>query len=273
MDVQDPVATEAPQLLQQLQHLGWVDHTALAVLLVFFVIGLFKGLIWQVSRIGILVVAYVAAGRLGGTVGGWLARTPAVGGAAAGDPARLAAADTPETTLYLAYVLIFLAVLIALSLLAMLLQRLAQKAGLGFFDRLGGGLLGIATGACVVLFGLFVVNMFFSGSQLASAAETSHALRLSRRAIDLLGDGVPDELRTVIALAPLHAPAPAGAEPSPADPAPAGAAPAPSGSGAVGPGPGDRPAAPPRAPEPSTDESTPRQRVAPQAPIPDQPPR
>ncbi len=213
---QDPAGPKAPELLHQLQHLGWVDHTALAVLLVFFVLGLFKGLIWQVSRIGILVVAYVAAGRFGGTVGEWFARTPAVGGTA-----QQAPADAPETTLYLAYVLIFLVVLVALSLLAMLIHRLAQKAGLGFFDRLGGGLLGIATGACVVLFGLFVVNMFFSGSQLASAAETSHALRISQRAIDLLGEGVPDELRTVIALAPLHTPVAPKPSPTPGG-APAG---------------------------------------------------
>ncbi|MBL9078980.1 MAG: CvpA family protein [Planctomycetes bacterium] len=198
---QDPAAAPAPSpdLLQSLQHLGWVDLTALAVLLVFFVIGLFKGLIWQVSRIAILVLAYVAAGRFGATVGAWFARTPAVGG----EPGR-ATGDTPDTTLYLAYVLIFLAVLVVLSLASILLQRLAQKAGLGFFDRLGGGVLGVATGACVVLFGLFVVNMFFQGSHLASAAHSSHALRLSRRAIDLLGDGVPDELRTVIALQPLR---------------------------------------------------------------------
>lgn len=220
--LQDPAAAAAPHWLSELQHLGWVDHTAIAVLLVFFVLGLFKGLIWQVSRIGILVVAYVAAGRLGATVGGWLLRTPAVGG----DANAPAATDTPETTLYLAYVLIFLVVLVALSLLAMLLQRLARQAGLGFFDRLGGGVLGVATGACVVLFGLFVVNMFFDGSQLANAAESSHALRLSRRAIDLLGDDVPDELRTVIALAPLHAPAPA-TTPAPGPDAPPAVPPAP----------------------------------------------
>ena len=201
---QDPaLAAPEAEVLQELQHLGWVDHTALAVLLVFFVIGLFKGLIWQVSRVAILVLAYVVAGRHGATVGAWFARTPEVGGDAA-----QAAAATPSTTLYLAYVLLFLVVLVVLSLSAILLQRLAQKAGLGFFDRLGGGVLGVATGACVVLFGVYVVHMFFPRSQLAVAAESSHALRLSRRAIDLLGEGVPDDLRTVIALAPLRAPAP-----------------------------------------------------------------
>lgn len=198
---QDPAATpgSSEPILHQLELLGWIDRTALAVLVVFFVIGLFKGLIWQVSRIVILVAAYVLAGRFGADIGAFLARTPAVGGRADASPL-----DTPDTTLYLAYVLVFLGVLTVLSLLAMLVQKLAAKAGLGFFDRLGGGLLGVATGACVVLFGLFVVHMFFRGSQLALAAETSHSLQLSRRAIDWLGEAVPDDLRTVFSLTPLH---------------------------------------------------------------------
>lgn len=214
---QDPAAQPqaAEPILHQIELLGWVDRTALAVLVVFFVIGLFKGLIWQVSRIVILVAAYVLAGRFGADVGAFLARTPAVGGRADALPV-----DTPDTTLYLAYVLVFLGVLIVLSLLAMLVQKLAAKAGLGLFDRLGGGLLGVATGACVVLFGLFVVDMFFRGSQLAMAAETSHSLQLSRRAIDMLGEAVPDELRTVFSLTPLHPAAhlPLPDQPLPGDP-------------------------------------------------------
>lgn len=199
---QDQPAAGA-DVIQQLQWLGWVDRTAIAVLVVFFVIGLFKGLIWQVSRIVILVAAYGIAGRYGAAVGDLLARTPAVGGSAGPGPV-----DTPDTTLYLAYVLLFLAVLVVLSLLAMLVQKLAAKAGLGFFDRLGGGVVGVATGGCVVLFGLFVVHMFFRGSKLAEAAEASHSLRLSRRAIDWLGQTVPDDLRSVLALQPLSSPTP-----------------------------------------------------------------
>jgi uncharacterized membrane protein required for colicin V production len=190
------------------------------VLLVFFVLGLFKGLVWQVSRIAILATAYVVAGRFGGDLavvlagpaeGPAVAAAPAVApppGAegAAAVPAAVPAAAPGETTIYLAYVLLFVAVLVVLSLLAMLVQKLVAKAGLTFFDRLGGGVLGIATGACVVVFGLSLVNMFFRQSHLAMAAERSQSQRLSKRAIDWFGDRVPDELREVFALAPLHPP-------------------------------------------------------------------
>jgi membrane protein required for colicin V production len=198
---QDAAATAAApaDFAALLQSIGWVDRTALAVLLVFFVIGLFKGLVWQVSRILILVAAYVVAGRFGHDLGAMLARSPAGGASTAGAP------ELPEATLYLAYVLLFVAVLIVLSLLAMLVQRIVKSAGLSFFDRLGGGVFGIATGASVVLFALFVLNMFARGSKVAEAAESSHSLRLSRRAIDWLGTHVHDDLRLVLALAPLDA--------------------------------------------------------------------
>jgi membrane protein required for colicin V production len=207
--MQDPATDpSAPiELLQQLRMLTWIDLNALAILLVFFVLGLFKGLIWQVSRVGILVAGYVVAGRFGQDVARMISRPETLPDGTTTEPS--------EMTVYLAYVLLFLAVLIVLSLLALLLKRLAERAGLGFFDRLGGGVLGIATGACVVLAGLFVVNMFFAGSSLAQAAQSSHSMRLSQRAIDLLGLAVHDDLRAVMALERLRAPAPAEAPPDP----------------------------------------------------------
>lgn len=271
--VQNPAP--AATLLDQLSALGWVDRTALAVLLVFFVLGLFKGLIWQVSRIGILVAAYVVAGRFGHDVAGMLAGGPPADPAA---PAAAVDAGPGESTLYLAYVLLFLAVLVVLSLVAMLVKRLADKAGLGFFDRLGGGLLGIATGACVVLALVFVVHMFFKDSELARAAESSHSLRWSQRAIDWLGSAVDDDLRSVLELVPLQSgeatpgaprapgdptapgvPPAAGAAPSPVAPAPTGPqrslpdhstpnAPAPSPDANGGQPPSPPPPAPPRVP-------------------------
>ena len=192
--VQDAMQGGASEeLVHTLQSLEWVDQTTLGVLLVFFVLGLFKGLIWQVSRIGILVAAYVVSGRYGNALADWLARPGEAG----------APVDPSATTIYLAYCLLFLAVLVVLSLLAIALQRLASKAGLGFFDRLGGGVLGLATGAGIVVFAVFVVNMFFRGSQLAYAAERSHTARLSRRLVEVLGPRVPLELRQVFALPPL----------------------------------------------------------------------
>ena len=210
--LQDPtaVASTTDTVVTSLQSLGWVDKTALAVLLVFFVLGLFKGLIWQVSRIGILVAAYIVAGRFGQDVARMLGvklHEPAPVGAEGAKGGTLgaisAAVPQGETTLYVAYCLLFVGVLIVLSLLAMLIKKLADRAGLGFFDRLGGGVLGVATGACVVLAGVFGIHMFFPSSQLAQAAGESHSLRWSQQAIGWLGEAVDDDLRSVLSLQPL----------------------------------------------------------------------
>ena len=190
-------------IAEQLQTLGWIDKTAIGVLVVFFVLGLFKGFIWQVSRVGILLVAYFVAGRFGHQVAVLLDGTSSEPPTVGPDGLPVVPAAPGETTIYLAYCVLFVVVLIALSLLTLVIKKLADKAGLGFFDRLGGGVLGVATGSCVVLFGIFVVHMFFPQSELARAAQGSHAMRISRRAIELLGPAVNDELRMVLALAPL----------------------------------------------------------------------
>lgn len=182
------------------QDLGWVDVTALSVIAVFFVVGLFKGFVWQISRVAILVVAYVVAGRFGADLGASLAQLM-------GSP--VPSPEQQDTSVYLAYVAIFLGVLIVLSLLALLLQKLVRKAGMTFFDRLGGGVVGIATGGAVVLFLLAVVLMFFHGSNLAEAAGRSKTGELSQQAIGFFGKVVPDEVRRAFGLQALEPAAPA----------------------------------------------------------------
>ena len=204
------------RITSQLQQLGWIDTTALGVMLAFFVLGLFKGFIWQVSRVGILVAAYFAAGWFGPDVAAMLSPPPELPAQMPGQvpgqlPGQMPGSGEPaagpgETSLYLAYCLLFIAVLIVLSLVTLLVKKLADKAGLSFFDRLGGGVLGVATGACVVLFCVLVVHMFFPQSELARAARGSHSLAFSKRAIDLLGGAVHDDLRGVLELQPLAQP-------------------------------------------------------------------
>jgi membrane protein required for colicin V production len=176
--------------IDALQHLGWIDITALSLLGVFIVVGLFKGFLWQVSRVAILVVAYGTAARFGDRLGDqllqWTVSSP-------NGPST----EQRETAFYVGCVLIFLGVLIVLSLLALLLQKLITRAGMGFFDRLFGGVVGIGTGSVVVLFLMTLVLMFFPRSAIAKAAESSHSLEFSRWAMDRLAGVLPPELHKV----------------------------------------------------------------------------
>ena len=144
------------------------------------------------------MAAYLVAGRFGHDVARAL-------GANTTSPLE---SEVPqdETTLYIAYCLLFVGVLVVLSLLAILLKKLADRAGLGFFDRLGGGVLGVATGCCVVLAGVFGIHMFFPSSTLAYASASSHSLRWSQKAIEWLDRSVEidQELLTVLQQQPLE---------------------------------------------------------------------
>ena len=178
--------------------LGWIDLTALAILLVFFVLGLFRGFVWQLSRIVTLVVAYGAAGMYGGAIaehmGGWFSE-----------------GTDPRLPLYIAYFCVFVAVLVVASLLALLLERLVRASGLSFYNRLGGGLLGVGTGGCVVLAMLAAIVFFFgTNSSIAEAARSSRSMQVGRRTLELLGDAVPEPVRESFGIETQGEPDPAG---------------------------------------------------------------
>lgn len=179
-----------------LSQLGWVDVTALAVLLVFFVLGLFRGLVWQVSRILTLLLAYFAAGRYGSDVADgirdWFSP-------------ELAARNVH---VYLAYVLVFLAVLILIGVITFFVEKLVQRSSLSFYNRLGGGLLGIVTGACVVLAVLAGIVMFLGkDASVARAARKSRSMEIGQRILDVFGDTVPPEIREAFGLPASQSPA------------------------------------------------------------------
>ena len=196
MDVasgQGPAADTAVQgVISVSGALGWIDVTALSVLGVFFILGAFKGFLWQVSRVGILMLAYIGAVELAQPVAGLLANVTQTEG-------TVPTAQQSDTSFYIACVLIFLTILISLSLLATLLQKLLKKAGLSFYDRLGGGVLGVCTGAFVVLLSMMLLQMFLPEARVTVAAERSQSMRWTRSAIDMLGDAVPPEVKQLFA--------------------------------------------------------------------------
>lgn len=187
------VSTSSPQataeagggLIAGIDDLGWVDLTAIGIVVVFLVLGLFRGFVWQVSRILTLIVAYLAAvlwgNDLAGEIRGWF-----------GEGADEA------LPFYVACFLIFLGVLVVVSVLAYFVQKLVQKTGLSFYNRIGGGVLGLATGALVVMALLTAVFMFFgTQSGIVEAADRSRAAGLSRDALGAAADVLPSDWKPV----------------------------------------------------------------------------
>jgi len=166
--------------------LEWVDWAALAILVVFFVLGLFKGLVWQASRVAILALAYLFAGIYGESL-------------SAMTSTWLSDGAPPELGLYLAWFLIFMSVLVTVSLIAYFLQRLVQASGLSFYNRIGVGFLGVATGGLVVLALLTVIHMVYAGlgagGSVVQAADRSHSSRISHGILEFASGALPENWR------------------------------------------------------------------------------
>ncbi len=189
-----------------LASLGWIDLGAVAILVVFAVMGLMRGFVWQAGRIATLALAFLATGLWGDAVGARMASW-----FPAGTDARL--------PVYIAYVSLFVIVVVVVSLLTYLAEKLVAERGLTVADRVGGGVLGLGTGACVVLALLATVTMFLSSGRIVHAAERSRSMAVSRTALDFFGASVPRPLREAFGLMP-------GAALVPAPPAATGSVPA-----------------------------------------------
>lgn len=123
--------------------IGWIDWLLLAVVALSIVVGLVRGLLYEVMSVLGWVVAYVAAQAGGGLVAPWLP----VG--APGSGLNAAAA----------FVLLFIAVLVVWSLLSWLVRKLIHASPLNPLDRVLGALFGLLRGALVALVVATAVNL------------------------------------------------------------------------------------------------------------------
>lgn len=156
--------------LADLSAVSWVDWTAIAVLLIFAVLGLARGAVWQLTRAGILVLAYLLAIVAGPHVAE-LARS-------------MFSADHGRAHDYVAFITVFLAVVVAAGVLAWLLQRMSESTELSRANRLVGAGAGVLTGGLIVLALLTGVQMLHDwtggGAGVVRAAEQSRAEAVGR---------------------------------------------------------------------------------------------
>jgi membrane protein required for colicin V production len=111
------------------------DYAVLTIVGVSVLLSIVRGFVREVFALASWIIAFVAASLLSGTVAEWMA--PFI----TNDLGRTLAA----------FVLVFVAALVAMSLVALALSGLIRKAGLGLEDRLLGGFFGFARGVLIVL--------------------------------------------------------------------------------------------------------------------------
>lgn len=122
---------------------GWVDIAFLAVIGISIVVGLVRGLLYEVMSLLGWVAAYVAAQAFAGAI------APLVPVGVPGSGLNVAAA----------FALVFFAVLLGWALLSWLIKKLVQASPLSPVDRALGGVFGLARGLLVALVAATAVNM------------------------------------------------------------------------------------------------------------------
>lgn len=143
----------------------------------FLVWGLAKGLTRLVMTIVGLFVGFVVATRSYAVVGGWLAGL------------------IPHKTasMVLGFVLVMVLVLLVFSLLAGLMRKTLETAGLGFLDRILGGLLGFAAGMLLSSLVVVTITVFSPGQEqaLKNSRLAPYVIEFSDVAVKL----IPSDLR------------------------------------------------------------------------------
>jgi membrane protein required for colicin V production len=115
--------------------LGWVDVALLAVFGLSVLVGLWRGFVFEIVSLLGWLVAFIIAN----SAGPYLAQV-----------IPLANAD-PQLRLWAAYVVVFVLVLVACTLLARMLRALVAATPLSFIDHLLGGVFGVVRGALVLV--------------------------------------------------------------------------------------------------------------------------
>jgi len=161
--------------------LGWVDIALLAVFGLSVLIGLWRGFVFEIVSLLGWVVAFVIAN----TAGPLLAQFIPFGDV--GSPVRL----------WVAYILVFVLVLLTCTLLARMLRALVSATPLSFVDRLLGGMFGVVRGALI----LVVVGMLVSLSPYSTSAtwKNSHGALWLGMALEGLKPVLPQSLNVHIA--------------------------------------------------------------------------
>ena len=158
-----------------------LDWIAVALLAVSLVLGLVRGLVFEVISLAGWVVAFFSAQWFAGDVAAWLPIS--------GDPEA-------SWRYALAFVLIFIAVAFGVGLIAALTRKLIAAVGLRPVDRMLGAVFGLARGA-VALLAVAVVVHLLSLSEGAWWRE-SHSAVVLDAALQGLKPALPEKLASYL---------------------------------------------------------------------------
>lgn len=119
------------------------DYAVIIALVISVLLGVWRGVVSEILALAAWVVAFLVARIEAPVAAHWLAGQIA----------------EPGIRLVVAYLIVFVGVLVAFTFARMLLSRLLSAVGLGALDRLLGGVFGVLRGLLVVLVGVMLAGM------------------------------------------------------------------------------------------------------------------
>ncbi len=151
--------------------LGWVDITALGVLAVFLLWGLLRGVVQQLLWLVLIAGGLALSALLSPRFGLWIRE-------------KVWAQLTDRVANAIAFVLVFVAVLVLGGLLLKVLRESFGKTRTPVWDRILGGLLGVVKGALLLMVLILAVVNLLGGEedspgfvQDVRSSEAAHATR------------------------------------------------------------------------------------------------
>ena len=119
------------------------DYAVLTIIAASVLLGLWRGVVSEILALAAWIVAFLVARAAAADVANWLA-------------AHIA---EPGLRLPVAYVLVFVGVLLVFAIARMLISLMLKAVGLGLLDRLLGAGFGVLRGTLVVLAVVLVAGM------------------------------------------------------------------------------------------------------------------
>ncbi len=142
--------------------LNWVDYIIITILLFSIVAGFARGIVKELLSVLTWIIAFIASSLFAGKLASAFTGSSTVQSAVA-DTSNAVGANAAEPVsmlaLGLSFVSIFLVILVIGSLISYVISGAVDTAGLGFVNRMFGGVFGLARGILINLVFIFIVQL------------------------------------------------------------------------------------------------------------------
>ena len=180
------------------RELGWIDLTLLGVLSLSVVVGLWRGITFELLSLLGWVVAWFIANALAPLVAGlWPAGGDAAAAASSSTASTASTASGPGWHLWVSWAAIFVVVLLVMAVLARLMRALVHATPLSPVDHVLGALVG-AVRAAVILVAV-ATAIALSPFAAAPAWKASHGQLWLGEALEAVKPLLPSSLSSRLA--------------------------------------------------------------------------